>query len=325
MDQQRGDEFHAASVGISRRDFLGGSGALAAASVAAGLSVFARDSAAQTSTAETRAVRLGFTLPGTPEVGTLVMAQGGGIRLEPLATGGLAMAADPVTITFSSQMARPFFEWFNVAARPSVNTAGRDVQIIGANASNARVYALTLFGARVARFGWTTLAVNTSEVVLFAATLVPRSAGYQYFGGQGFTSPDTPARAPVTTAHFRFSIQGLEKDAAQVTRIDGLTRHLMPLPGADTAAVSNEPMRVLLPPPAAAGFYRWQAESLAARGAERSGVLQFLSSDRTAVVGQVYLSGLSIQAIDVAPASVAGGVRVSLNCRAVEFDKASFF
>ena len=71
--------------------------------------------------------------------------------------------------------------------------------------------------------------------------------------------------------------------------------------------------------------------SVAQQLAERIGVLQFLSSDLKSVVGRAFLSGLSVQAIDVAPTSaadgatvVAGSTLVSLNVRAIDFDPASF-
>jgi hypothetical protein len=330
MDQPRDDELDTAPLFVSRRGFLGGCGVLLAGGVAAGLSGVPRQAAAQTSGVNPSVQRLAFAFPGTPEVGTLLGARGGGIRLEALATGGLALAPDPVTITFTNQMARPFFEWFFKAARNAVNAPGTDVQIIGANLANQEHYRLTLRGARVAQVVWPRFSAGSTEVLRFGATLVPESAAYTYLGGSALTQPMTSTAKALIAGRFRLGIQGLEAETAQVTRIDAFTQRLMPLPGASSAVVSNDALRLELPAHAAAAFSRWQADLLAGKAAERSGVLQFLASDLK-LVGQALLSGLSVQAIDVAPTSaadgatvVAGSMLVSLNFRAIEFDRSSF-
>ena len=331
MDQLREGDLDAATPRISRRGFLGGCGALLAAGVTADLSGVAGRAAAQTPGVNPAVQRLAFAFPGTPEVGTLLGARGGGIRLDALATGGLAVAPDPVTITFNNQMTRPFFEWFFGAARATVNVPGTDVQIIGANVGNQELYRLTLRRARVAQVAWPRLSTGSAEVLRFGATLVPESASYAYSGGSTLSRPNAAIARALTCNNFSLGIQGLEAESARVTRIDAFTRRLSPLPGANSALVSSDGLRLELPSYAAAAFFSWQSELLAGKAAERIGVLQFLSSDLKSVVGRAFLSGLSVQAIDVAPTSaadgatvVAGSTLVSLNVRAIDFDPASF-
>lgn len=328
MDERREAGLSGRTGGLSRRSFLGGSGALVAAGVAAS---FGSDAIAQVTSVDPYVRRLGFAFPGTPEVGTLLGARGGGIRLDPVATGGLAIAPEPVAITFTNQMTRPFFEWFFNAARPAANVPGTNVQIVATNSDNQEIYRLTLGRARIAQVAWPRLAAGSAEALRFGATLVPESASYGYSGGSTTSKPATAVARLLTSNNFRLAIQGLEAESARVTRIDAFTRRLMPLPGADSAVVSSDALRLEIPSLAAPAFFKWQAQLLAGQGAERSGWLQYLSPDLKVVVAQAFLSGISVQAIDVAPSSaadgatvVAGSTLVSLNVRAVEFDQSSF-
>lgn len=331
MDHQRDHDPGAAPPTISRRGFLGGSGALLATGVAAGLGGFPLVAATQTAGVDPYVRRLGFAFPGTPEVGNLLGARGGGIRLDAIAAGGLAVAPEPVTISFTNQMARPFFKWFTESARPLVNVPGTSVQIIATNSDNQELYRLTLGRARVAQVFWPRLSTGPADVLRFGATLVAESASYAYSGGSTLSKPAALVSRALTSNNFRLGIQGLEAETAQVTRIDAFTCRLVPLPGAGSTVVSNDALRLELPSHAAAAFLKWQADLLAGKAAERTGVLQFLSSDFKTVVGQAILSGLSVQSIDVAATSAAdaatvatGSMLVSLNFRTVEFDQASF-
>lgn len=333
MHKQRNRDPGATTGGISRRSFIGGAGSLAAAGATMGIVGLGRGAAAHAAPAAASAdryvQRLGFAFPGTPEVGTLLGARGGGTRLDVVPTGGLTVTPDPVTISFTTRMARPFFEWFNRSAREIVNVPGTSVQIVAVNGQNQELYRLTLGRARIAQVAWPRLLSNSEEALRFAATLVPESASYAYSGASVVSTPATAVGQLLPVNGFRLSITGLETETALVTRIDAFTRRLLPLPGV-TAAGSNDAMRLELPAHAAAAFLKWQSDLLAGRATERSGVLKFLSSDLK-LAGQAFLSGISVQGVDVAPASaadgaavVAGSMLVSLNCRAIEFDKVSF-
>jgi hypothetical protein len=275
--------------------------------------------------------RLGFAFPGTPEVGTLLGAQGLGVRLSALPTGEVAVAPDPVTISFGTQMAAPFYQWFHEASLVVQNAPGTYVQIVATNAANQELYRLSLQRTRVARVIWPRLAVNSTELLRFGAVLLPETASYRYVGGSTGSKPFVTSAKSLTANRFRLAIQGLEAPTAQATRIDAFSMNLIPLPGGDPGSGAIDPLRLELPATAAEGFFRWQSDLLAGRGSQRTGVLQFLSADGSQVSGQARLSGLSVLGIDIAPSSagdrasaVAGSVLVSLNCRAVELDPASF-
>jgi hypothetical protein len=307
---------------ISRRGFLGGCSAM----LAAGLYGGARQAIAQTATSQLVG-RLVFAFPGTPEVGSLLGARGAGLRLDALPTGGLSVAADPVTIAFSSSMAPAFYEWFIGAARPTINTPAKDILIIGVNLEGQELYRLTLGAARVAQVTWPRLGF-ASEALRFGATLVPATAALNYQGSSTPIQP-SPKGKILDAVNFRIAIQGLEIESARVLAIDSFTQRLMPLPGASSAVVSHDSMILRMPVSVVGAFAKWQAEMLNAKAPERSGVLQFLSSDMK-VAGQALLAGLSVQKIEVAPNSGPDGstgtasIAVSLNVRAIELDKGSF-
>jgi hypothetical protein len=227
---------------------------------------------------------------------------------------------EPITIEAGPPMAKPLYDWIKSSVEPRAKFPKKNGAIIEfgpgmkemgrRNFSNAHLTGVEFPGCDGA----------AKEQASLAVTFSPESV--RLSAPKGATAPpQLQKKAPWLRSNFRLRIQGLEAATARTVKIEPIeTKVVQP-------AAIEVPNLVITVSDASVGlFYNWLEEFVvkgnSAQDRERTGVLEYLSPNMTAVLVAVNFFNLGILKVAPEPAG-ADAVRrskVEMYCEAITAD-----